>query len=112
MELSITEAAYLAGLFEGEACFTFTSLGYPRIVLEMCDKDVMTYVADKFNVTLHHRPSRYPNHRDHYQLHICKKQIVYDTILQLLPFMGERRTERFNEFINYFTNKGLKSSYV
>ena len=112
MKLSITESAYLAGLFEGEACFTFTSTGYPRIVLNMCDLDIMTYVADKFNVRLHHRPQSNPNHQDQWQLHICKKQVVYDTILQLLPYMGVRRSKRFHEFITYFTDKGLKPSYL
>ncbi len=111
-ELSITERAYIAGLFEGEASFCFTTLGYPRVQIEMTDFDVMNNLAVIFNQKLCHRNPVNPKHKESWKLALCKAQVVLDVLTQLLPFMGVRRTEKINSIIDNLTERGFKPSYT
>ena len=114
IKLSTNQQLWLAGLFEGEASFTFTSSGYPRICLQMTDRDIVQSVADIFGVNVQERARQKGrmNCKPIFILAICKAQILCDTLTQLLPFMGERRSARINEQLSYFKNKGITPSFV
>ena len=112
--LSETQAAWLAGLFEGEASFSYVTTGHPRIVLQMTDFDIVQRVADIFNVNVHTRKKAKgrEHHKTLYAIAICKAQILCDTLTQILPYMGERRSQRIIEILDYLKQKNIAPTNV
>ena len=48
--LSVNDLYKLAGLLEGEGCFTRGDVGYPVIKMTSTDRDVVQWVADAFGI--------------------------------------------------------------
>lgn len=94
-----TDAAWLAGILEGEGCID-TNRGNPRIRVKMTDADIVLRAAhlmgakvysDDWNARTHgHRPSWVA------QITGAPALAVLDTVL---PHLGTRRTARATEII-------------
>ena len=112
INLTETQRAWLAGLFEGEAAFSYTTTGHPRVVLQMTDLDIVKRVADLFNVKIHPRKIKKEHHKPSYQIAICKAQLVCDCLSQILPYMGERRSQKIIEILNYFQQRNIEPTIV
>jgi hypothetical protein len=101
--LSMSEAdlAWLAGLLEGEGSFFMVrhkGYQYPKIVVSMTDLDVIERVAAMFGVAVFYekeRPGRKPSFRASTTGHKATGLIT-----QLLPWMGERRSQKIKELLN------------
>ena len=105
--LSPIDWAWVAGILEGEASFTFTN-GYPRITLGMTDEDIILTIANFFGVNYHKNvDNRKPHYKPIYQLHIIKTDVLIECFLELFPFLGKRRRAKINEFREYWLGKGL-----
>ena len=100
--------AWVAGLLEGEGCFSFNSNGYPRITLQMTDEDIVSRIANYFDVSMHFRPSKNPKHKDTYQLAIIKTEKLIECYCELYPFLGERRRGKLDLFHKFWTLKRHK----
>ena len=97
--------AWVAGLLEGEGCFSFASNGYPRITLQMTDEDIVSRFANYFDVTYHHRPSKNPKHKDTYQVAIIKTEKLIECYLELYNQLGSRRREKLDGFFEFWKSK-------
>ena len=98
--------AWVAGLLEGEGCFSFVGAGrYPRITLQMTDEDIVSRFANYFGVTCHHRPSKNPKHKDTYQACIIKTEKLIECYIELYPFLGERRRKKLDMFFDCWKTK-------
>jgi hypothetical protein len=87
------DVAWLAGLLEGEGCFTFNSS--PFIALQMTDLDVMEKATKLMGCKL--RPSKLKENRKQVyrtSLHAAK---ALELMRLILPFMGLRRSEKIRE---------------
>ena len=106
--LNTLDWAWLAGVFEGEAAFTFCGK-YPRISLGMTDEDIIARVADYFEVNYHLKKAdkRNPVWKPMYQLHIIKTDVLIECFLELFPFLGSRRREAITRFRDYWISKGM-----
>jgi len=87
--------AWLAGLLEGEGCFTATRADghlYPVIKLQMCDYDVVNRAANLLGVVrLEVREPRY-EHWDRTFVAQLSGQRAAQWMRVLRPFMGQRRS--------------------
>ena len=100
--MQIHEAAWLAGLLEGEGYFQVTK---PRkhhpsqslIRLGMTDRDIVEKASSILNVPMGEKI--YPNKKNVYSFSLSRKDDVEKVLLQILPFMGKRRSERIGELL-------------
>ncbi len=104
--MTTTDWAWVAGLLEGEGCFSFTGAGrFPRITLQMTDEDIIKRVADYFDVSYGHRPAKTSKHKDVYQLAITKTSKLIDCYTNLYPFLGKRRRQKLDLFYDIWRQK-------
>lgn len=99
--------AWLAGLLEGEGCFTYEENGqrwrHARVTLGMTDADVVQRAAALMpgsRYVVSHPPSR--QRLGNKPLHIarCNGRSALTLMRLVLPYMGERRAARITEIIN------------
>jgi hypothetical protein len=98
------EVAWLAGIMEGEACFDWARTkerAYPRIRLEMKDKDIIDRVLHLIGgrCWIRERPGKKENHATTYVLAITNKEDVQRVLKLIEPWLGERRKERVTEIV-------------
>jgi hypothetical protein len=95
---------WLAGLFEGEAYFGTTydrrlpQNIYPRIELQMTDRDVVEKVSRMLGIVMYETKRRSENRKPTWRVCVTgkkAKQIMH----YLMPLMGERRKARILEVL-------------
>lgn len=100
MALTETELAWLAGLLEGEGCFSYHCS--PTIQIGMTDRDVVECVAHLFDKEVT-GPYKYKGN---------KKPVYYaklfggpaaDMMRLVRPYMGERRAGKIDEILTKYT---------
>jgi archaellum biogenesis ATPase FlaH len=110
--MSCCELTWAAGLFEGEGYICIVSKagtrGYInnswRIGVEMTDKDVVEHFAKVFNLNVKFKPRSHknPKWKDLYVAQVSHQAKVKEIVDALLPFMGERRRSKMEEFLGDF----------
>lgn len=95
------EIAWFAGLFEGEGSFVFTSKKPKGISICMTDEDIILKVQKIFggNVYLANRNNQKVHWKQAYLWHLNKNEAL-PIIKQILPYLGERRSQRGQEFLD------------
>ena len=102
------EAAWLAGLLEGEGCFQIrrTPKGSLQVGvrLNMCDRDVVERAAmlAEAAIVRTHVPKN-PKHNTTHYFYISGNGAIR-TMMIILPFMGERRTAKIKSIITVWDN--------
>jgi hypothetical protein len=105
---SVKEIAWLAGLLEGEGCFspnhsTRKSAPSPQITLVMTDEDIVGRVSKIFNC--HYRPIKRTAHnmkmgyKQAFRLFIGGAHAI-GWMQTIYPFMGERRKEKIRHTLS------------
>ena len=103
--------AWLAGLLEGEATFTWQNsdgkYGWPVIDLSMTDEDVVKRAADamggKAAVWKFTRKDE-PNRKPMYRCRLVGWRAA-GVMAAILPFMGQRRSSRIQELLARFRER-------
>jgi intein/homing endonuclease len=100
--MSDTEAAWLAGLLEGEGYFQITKPRHHHptqvlIRLSMTDKDVVEKAARLLNNIPINQKARTTERKTIYAISLSKRDEVEKILLQILPYMGSRRSQKINE---------------
>ena len=96
------ELHWLAGLLEGEGCFTTKSGDHSRcrVIVKMCDEDVIDkaweLMPDAKKYTIEHKN---PKHSTIYSLELMKQEKVVEVMLAVYPLMGKRRKARIDELL-------------
>lgn len=97
-----TDLAWLAGLLEGEGCFSLVNTRHstPAVTLRMRDRDVVTRAHRLIGATGRVRPERSsnPRHSTIWQFGIWGAAAIR-LMRRLLPFMGKRRTAKIMALI-------------
>lgn len=105
---------WLAGLLEGEGCFTIShytkmvdgepkTYYYGRIALAMTDEDVVRRayeIAQCGNVTKLHSEKR-GNRKPLFRWQVGDRKSVARILLAVYPIMGHRRQERIAEIVMF-----------
>lgn len=108
---------FLAGVFEGEGSFGFwgkinKSNRYLRVQIRMCDEDVVLRFIDFFKLgsISTHLPKNIKHSRS-WKWTVSGDKAI-DVMLQLVPYLGIRRQEKFKECCqSYKQSHLLQKSY-
>jgi len=108
----MVEAAYMAGLYEGEGNISKTSLNGYRIQIGMTDLDVLERFREYAGGVGTISPTKkyQPHHKDSWKLRIGDKQNVARLLSTMLPYLGNRRAyDALNALddIDYSTRKPI-----
>ncbi len=106
------ESAWLAGLLEGEGYFQITKPRHHHptqvvIRLSMTDKDVVEKAAKLLNNVPINQKARTTERKIIYAISLSKRDEVEKILLQILPFMGNRRSQRINECLEVIKERRL-----
>ncbi len=96
--------SWLAGLLEGDGCFTTNGKGnQPRISIAMLDKDIVEEAAFllKSNVTTY----KTSKGKIMYRTSVAKKSVVEPLLNELYPYLGNRRKERVRELLALYNQE-------
>ena len=90
---------WLAGLFEGEGCFTMKRKNYPIATISMTDKDVIERAAKIVNHKVTSSQPKTPNRKRRYTVSLCGYNAI--RLMEILyRHMGHRRQSRITEILN------------
>ncbi len=93
------DIAYMAGIFDGEGWFSTNKQGGPRASIAMTDFDVIERIQSKAGIgRINTRPAK-GNNKEQRQWVIAVHEELENFIYALLPFLGQRRTERAKEVL-------------
>jgi len=106
------DAAWLAGLLEGEGYFQITKPRHHHptqvvIRLSMTDKDVVEKAAKLLNNVPINEKAKTTERKTIYAISLTKRDEVEKVLLQILPYMGSRRTQRINECLEVIEERRL-----
>lgn len=91
------QAAWLAGLLDGEGCFD-APRNNPRIRVKMSDLDVILRAADLMGATTHREAARQPHHKPCMVAQITGDRAVA-VMRAVLPHLGARRSQKATDII-------------
>jgi len=93
--------AWVAGLLEGEGCFSWGKDG-PRIQLTMTDRDVVERFWNHIGGAGSMRPWKRPApQKTQYRFHLCGRNAVA-LMRVILPHMGERRSAKIRLLLQQY----------
>jgi hypothetical protein len=106
------DASWLAGLLEGEGYFQITKPRHHHptqvvIRLSMTDKDVVERAAKLLNNVPINEKAKTTERKTIYAISLSKRDEVEKVLLQILPHMGNRRTQRINECLDVIQERRL-----
>ena len=106
------DASWLAGLLEGEGYFQITKPRHHHptqvvIRLSMTDKDVVERAAKLLNNVPINEKAKTTERKTIYAISLTKRDEVEKVLLQILPYMGSRRTQRINECLKVIQERRL-----
>ena len=93
-----TEAAWLAGLLEGEGCFTLATPTCIRVYVKMTDKDVVERAAALMECRSVRPVKTKDGWSDAWETAISGKR-ARPIMERVLPYMGHRRSARIKELL-------------
>lgn len=93
------EAAWLAGIIEGEGCIALVTKTSARLTVSMTDEDVVKHL---YTVTMMGTVKRYPKppHKDRYVWAVGERDDLLDILTAIRPWMGARRGARIDEVLS------------
>lgn len=96
-----SEAAWLAGILEGEGCFDFNqnSNRFPRIRIEMIDRDIIERVQKLCGGggTIRETNRSNRNHSTTYKFQVASREKVKFVLEQISPWMSQRRLSKIKQ---------------
>lgn len=100
------DAAWVAGLLEGEGCFTLVrpegKSGRITVTCCMTDKDVIEKLREIVGCGhIYDRKPQKESWKPAWQWVVATRAEVVQLITELRPYMGRRRTERIDELIAF-----------
>lgn len=115
MSLSLSDRAWIAGIFEGEGCIQAqwgrnkTEVS-ARATVAMTDKDVVLklhHLTGKYGRFYCYRPPSFKEYwKDQYSWVLIGHRPVRDLFILLEPWLGKRRTAKFEDVIRETAPRG------
>jgi hypothetical protein len=111
LNLTETDIAWIAGLLEGEGYFGIDNRQRnhkvsktppaPFIKISMVDEDIIRRLSKLLDKSYFSPSRKTVKGKQVYTLHIGEKEKVLFILEKILPYMGERRSERIKECISH-----------
>ena len=103
--IGLKSIEWAAGLFEGEGCIHHRKdKDSWQLGITMTDQDVMEAVFEVMGVGSLRGPYKKAahHHKPYYQWRVYSKEDIFKVICDFYPYMGERRREKFDEFLSTY----------
>lgn len=110
-DISVTDVAWLAGLFEGEGNIYIARNGGTRLTIRMTDRDVIERVDSLFPCTgiqiVHPKPAKagYAQPATQYGWRVSDPAGVREILELLLPWFGQRRAAKAREVLAHLESR-------
>lgn len=108
IELPDLDIAWLAGLLEGEGSFMMArnnvggrTYRYPKITVNMTDKDVIASAAKMFGTSVYVMPQYNPNLKPQWRATVQGSRAAA-LMRAVLPWMGNRRSARIGQILDEY----------
>jgi hypothetical protein len=105
-KLGESDLSWIAGLLEGEGCFTKTGDGrgrvVPRVQLRMTDEDVVRTVGSMLGSAVSYTMPRECGRQPTYKTQVSGGKAL-DLMRLLLPRMHSRRSKRISDLLREFS---------
>ena len=106
---------WLAGFYEGEGCLHIQYKDGPTkrnrgiIKIASTDKDVLEKAISICPLfKLKEKPREQEHYKDQWTISITKADHVYAFCCMIYPFLGKRRKEKVNEFLELYSNGTIR----
>lgn len=96
--LSDFHLGWIVGILEGEGTFDAVKQKYPRVRVEMTDKDSVVKFGELLGIAREPRRRQRENRKPSWTLSVCGKQAKL-LMLDVFPHMSERRQQKIQEII-------------
>jgi hypothetical protein len=97
--------AWLAGILEGEGCFS-CDRGRPRIQVRMTDKDVLERCVFISGFGRIYGPINKPNRKPMWYWKVTNSEKSYALICAVYPFLMSRRAEKIRSVVSGYIDSG------
>lgn len=109
-QITPTNIAWLAGLYEGEGSLSRKiSGGSPwQLVIQMTDKDVLDRIENIVGfgkVYMRKKQENQPTYRQAYVYNINRREYIQAFIAMIWPYLGERRKAKAKEYLDWYAIK-------
>jgi len=99
------EFAWAAGIFEGEGCLAKKATGW-MLQVRMTDVDVIDHIASVWDVTYRMETKKAkPHYKPTAVIQISKRDTIFEIVSEMYPYLGARRREKCNEFLQWYAAK-------
>lgn len=103
------ELGYLAGIYDGEGCLTFTRWGptgrpHYRLMVRMNDEDVIQRFKSLGLGTITSYSDKRGNKKLQWSWHVGAGADIIEVIYMFYDIVGERRRKKFDECLADFSN--------
>lgn len=111
MEVSAADYAWAAGIIEGEGTIVYTKIKDRAdsfrscIAVTMTDEDVITKIHSILGVGTVRGPYLKDNHKSRWTWAVQNQKGCFDTLLQIMPYLGKRRLEKAHQLFEYLEPK-------
>lgn len=105
------DIAWAAGIVEGEGTFVFfkrknrPNTYCRRIGVEMTDRDVVLRLKNAFGVGNVVGPRIRPPRKPSWIWQVQKDQDIFDVLIKLAPYLGERRSIQAGQLFDFLEGK-------
>jgi hypothetical protein len=94
--ISVTDWAYMAGLFDGEGCLSTQKKGYYKWNYRLTISQNGTAIHEWVQATIgcgliKPASTKKSKHKNHYQFQLCKQKQIYEFLIGILPFCKIKR---------------------
>ncbi len=98
--------AWIAGILEGEGCFSFTNK-WPVCFIQMTDEDIVKKISDYLDVPIG-TPKKLKSGKMSYSIAFRKTEKLKWLSEHIYEHMGERRKSSLRKWQEFWDNKTLK----
>ena len=116
--IGLRSTEWLAGLYEGEGTLYQKGSGW-CIRIKMCDEDICKTVAELWDVNLlgpyeqksasmkklKEANGSTTEWQNWYEVQTSVRSKIFEIVCDLYPYMGERRREKMNEFLDWYVQQ-------
>lgn len=100
---------WLAGLIEGEGCFTYTLQNGPRVSIKMVDEDTIIKISAIWKAPYHKINKQKSTWQDSYMISIYGSKAI-QWMLSIYSLMSIRRKNKIRSIVQQWKNTKIKKT--